>query len=51
MFLTENLLNSKKHMRKREERRDLARERYEMAKGKEDIGAMKRYSSQLDKIR
>ncbi len=42
-------LKSKTHER-REEGRDLARERYETAKQSEDISAMKRYSSQLVRL-
>src|SRR4030043_2483369 len=39
-----------KTYKKRKEGRDVAEERYEQAKQVEDIGAMKRYSSQLIKL-
>jgi len=39
-----------KTFRKREEGRDLARDRYETAKSEEDLEAMKRYSSQLIRL-
>jgi flap endonuclease-1 len=42
--------NKFKTFRKREEGRELAKERYEMAKSKEDLEAMKRYSSQLIRL-
>lgn len=42
-------LKSKTH-KKRQEGRDLAKERYEEAKQKEDLIAMKRYSSQLVRL-
>lgn len=40
----------KKTFKKREEGRDIAKERYEQAKQVEDIGAMKSYSSQLIRL-
>ncbi len=42
--------NKFKTFREREEGREIARERYEKAKDEEDIGGMKRYSSQLIRI-
>src|SRR4030042_596106 len=52
VYVFDGIPPEKKHktFQRREEGREIARERYEKAKGEEDIESMKRYSSQLVRL-